>query len=89
MGLANDKILSVDGEYIDNFFQIQLDILLNDRKISRWIVTVSLNIDIPRSTSPLLCKGQQIDARVPFSPLLLPALARSRSVMPGCSRTTS
>jgi len=71
--LDGDKILSVDGEYIDNFFQIQTDILLNDRKtIQVERDGQQLNIDIPKEYVAAALKGQgEIDARVPFSPFVI------------------
>ncbi len=74
IGLRNgDRILTVDGEYIDNFFQIQTDILLNDRKsIQIDRDGQQLNIDIPREYVAAALKGQgDIDARVPFSPFVV------------------
>ena len=74
MGLRNgDKILSVDNQEVENFFQIIPDILLNERK------TIQIKRDgrlmevrIPEESIPLLIKGKgRIDVRTPFSPLIV------------------
>jgi regulator of sigma E protease len=74
MGLRNgDKIISVDGEPVENFYTIIPDILLNDRKI----ITVDrqgVTVDIPvnREFIPLLLKNPDVlDARVPFGPFVV------------------
>lgn len=71
MGLQNgDKILSVDNQYVDNFFQITTDIVLNDRKtiqVERNGETV--NIEIPETYVPQMLKGKGvIEPRTPFGP---------------------
>ena len=74
IGLVDgDKILTLDGAYIDNFFQIQTDILLNDRKtIQVDRDGQQLNIEIPKEYIAAALKGQgEIDARVPFSPFVI------------------
>ncbi len=71
MGLKNgDKILSVDNQYIDNFYQITTDIVLNKRKtIQVEREGQKLNIEIPQSYVPQMLKGKgQIEARIPFGP---------------------
>ena len=74
MGLRNgDKILSIDNQEVENFFHIIPDILLNERK------TIQINRDgrlmevrIPEESIPFLIKGKgRIDARIPFSPLIV------------------
>ena len=74
MGLQNgDKILSLDGEYIESFFTIQSDIVLNERKT----IQVDRNgqkLDIPISKEyiPAALKGKgTIDPRVPFAPFIV------------------
>ncbi len=74
MGLRNgDKIISVDGLPVDNFYAIVPDILLNDRRM----ITVDRNgemVDIPvrREYIPMLLKNPDIlDARIPFGPFVV------------------
>ncbi len=79
MGLRNgDKILSVDNQYIDNFYQITTDIVLNDRKtIQVEREGEKINIDIPQAYVPQMLKGKgQIDARTPFEPFVIAALLK-------------
>lgn len=71
MGLKDgDKIVSVDGEYIENFYEIIPDIILNEREQ----ITVErdgkrVEIDVDRKFIPYIIKGQgRIDARLPFMP---------------------
>lgn len=71
MGLKNgDRIVSIDGTEVDNFYSITSDIILNERKV----ITVSREgelVDIPilKEYIPLIIKGKgQIDARIPFGP---------------------
>jgi len=78
MGLRNgDRIISVDGEPVDNFYAIIPDILLNERKV----ITVerdSAMVDIPvdRKFVPLLLKNPDvIDARIPFGPFKIVEVA--------------
>ncbi|MBE9512432.1 MAG: RIP metalloprotease RseP [Bacteroidetes bacterium] len=74
MGLRNgDKILSVDNQEIENFYKIIPDIVLNERKSIQVIRDGRiLNINIQKNFIPLLIKGKgRIDARFPFSPLLV------------------
>src|SRR5512133_3135081 len=73
MGLKNgDKILSVDNQYIDNFFQIPTDIVLNKRhtlQVERNGEKV--NVEIPESYVPQMLKGKgQIEPRTPFGPFM-------------------
>ena len=74
MGLRNgDKILSVDNQEIEKFYQIIPDIVLNERKT----IQVNrdgriLNVNISKEFIPLLIKGKgRVDARIPFSPLIV------------------
>jgi regulator of sigma E protease len=74
MGLRDgDRILTVDNEYITNFYQIVPDIILNGREtlqVERNGDTV--NIDVNPDYIPLMLKGQgRIDARVPFGPFII------------------
>ncbi len=74
MGLRNgDKILSVDNQEIEKFYQIIPDIVLNERKtIQIERDGRILNINISKELIPLLIKGKgRIDARIPFSPLIV------------------
>ncbi|MFO7851235.1 MAG: RIP metalloprotease RseP [Bacteroidota bacterium] len=71
MGLRDgDKIVSVDGEYIENFYQIIPEIILNERDQ----ITVErdgelVEIDIDKKYIPHIIKGKgRIDARMPFMP---------------------
>lgn len=74
IGLRNgDKILSVDNQHIESFFQITSDIVLNDRKTIQVDRNGEiLNIDIPREYIPKMLKGKgQIDPRRPFGPYIV------------------
>ena len=74
IGLQNgDKILAVDNVYIDNFLQIQTDILLNDRKtIQVERAGQQVTVDIPKEYIAAALKGKgAIDARVPFKPFVV------------------
>ncbi|HEN20846.1 MAG TPA: RIP metalloprotease RseP, partial [Desulfobacteraceae bacterium] len=71
MGLRDgDKIVAIDGEHIENFYQIIPDIVLNEREqitVEREGQTVTIDID--RKFIPHIIKGQgRIDARLPFMP---------------------
>ena len=71
MGLKDgDKIVSVDGNYIENFYQIIPDIILNEREqitVERDGKLVEVNID--KQFIPQILKGKgRIDARMPFIP---------------------
>jgi regulator of sigma E protease len=74
MGLRNgDMIVSLDGEHIENFRSIMIDLVLNEREI----ITVNRDgrlIDIPvnRDLIPLIIKGEgRIDARIPYGPFIV------------------
>jgi regulator of sigma E protease len=91
MGLRNgDKILSVDNQHIDNFYQITPDIILNSRKTIQVDRNGELiNIEIPKDyvKKALKSKGQ-IDARTPFKPFIIEAFgknspAKAEGVMKG------
>jgi regulator of sigma E protease len=78
MGLRNgDRIISVDGEPVDNFYAIVPDILLNDRQE----LTVDregeiVDIPIKREFIPVLLKNPDIlDARIPFGPFIVTGFA--------------
>ena len=78
IGLRNgDKIISVDGEPVDNFYAIIPDILLNERKV----ITVeregtSVDIPVAREFIPVLLKNPDIiDARIPFGPFIISEVA--------------
>jgi len=71
MGLRDgDKIVSVDDNYIENFYQIIPDIILNEREqitVERDGKLVEVNID--KRFIPHILKGKgRIDARMPFIP---------------------
>lgn len=71
MGLKNgDKILSVDNQYIENFYDIIPDIILNGRKtIQVERNGEKINLPIPAEYVPRLLKNKgQIEARTPFPP---------------------
>jgi len=79
MGLRNgDKILSLDGEPVDNFYSIIPDIILNDRKV----ITVDrqgeiVDVTVGREFIPLLLKNADvIDARIPFGPFVISEFAK-------------
>jgi regulator of sigma E protease len=79
MGLKNgDKLLSIDNQYIDNFYQITTDIVLNKRKtIQVERDGQKLNIEIPESYVPQMLKGKgQIEARMPFGPFQIASFAK-------------
>ncbi len=63
-----DKIISIDGNHIEDFYQIIPDIILNDRKqitVERDGKLVDLGID--KKFVPYIIKGQgRIEARIPF-----------------------
>lgn len=78
MGLRNgDKIISVDGKEVDNFYAIIPDILLNERQV----LTVDRSgemVDIPirREFIPILLKNPDIiDARIPFGQFVISGVA--------------
>lgn len=74
MGLRNgDKILSVDNQYIENFYNITNDIILNDRKsIQVERDGEKINIPIHEDYVPGLLKAKgQIDVRTPFAPCVV------------------
>jgi len=82
MGLRNgDKIISLDGTTVENFYRIVPDILLNDRKT----ITVDrdgqmITIPIERRFRPVLMKGKgEIDARIPFGPFVISDFAKKES----------
>jgi len=74
LGLRDgDKILSVDNQYIENFFQITSDIVLNDRKtiqVERNGETVNINITMDYIKRVLKREGQ-IEPRAPFGPYII------------------
>jgi regulator of sigma E protease len=79
MGLRDgDRILTLDNDYVENFYHIPQDIILNSRKsiqVDRGgeIVNVPVNPD----HIPLLLKGKgKIDARVPFGPFIIDGFAK-------------
>jgi regulator of sigma E protease len=74
IGLRNgDKILSVDNQYIENFYQITPDIILNNRKtIQVEREGKVINVEIPKNYIQKALKGRgQIDARIPFGPFII------------------
>jgi regulator of sigma E protease len=80
IGLRNgDKILSVDNIYIENFFQITPDIVLNGRKsIQVERAGQKLNIEIPKDfINKILKEKGQIGVRVPFGPYVISEFAKT------------
>jgi regulator of sigma E protease len=80
IGLRNgDKILSVDNIYIDNFFQITPDIVLNARKtIQVERDGQKLDINIPKDfINKILKEKGQIGVRVPFGPYVISGFAKT------------
>ena len=74
IGLRNgDKILTVDNQYVENFLQITLDIVLNDRKtIQVERAGEVLSIEVPKEYIPKMLKGKgQINPRIPFGPFVV------------------
>jgi regulator of sigma E protease len=79
IGLRNgDKILSIDNQYIESFYQITPDIILNNRKtIQVEREGKIVNIDIPKEYVQKALKGKgQIDARIPFGPFIIAGFAK-------------
>lgn len=79
MGLRNgDKILSVDNQYIESFYQITPDIILNNRKtIQVERKGEKINVEIPKDYIKKALKGGgQIDARIPFGPFVVVGFAK-------------
>jgi regulator of sigma E protease len=79
LGLKNgDKILSVDNQYIDNFYTITSDIVLNDRKTIQverdgQIVNINVTLDYIKK---VLKKEGQIEPRAPFAPYVINTFAK-------------
>jgi regulator of sigma E protease len=74
IGLRNgDKILSVDNQYIDNFYQITPDIILNNRKSIQVDRNGEIiNLEIPKDYIRKALKSKRhIDARTPFGPFII------------------
>jgi regulator of sigma E protease len=79
MGLRNgDRIISVDGNPVDNFYSVMPDVILNEREI----ITVDrdgerVDVKIDRAFLPYMIKGMgQIDARIPFGPFEVVGFAK-------------
>jgi regulator of sigma E protease len=79
LGLRNgDKVLSVDNQYIDNFYTITSDIVLNNRKtiqVEREGQVINLDITLDYIKNVLKKQGQ-IEPRTPFSPYIITTLAK-------------
>lgn len=79
MGLRNgDKIVSVDGQKIENFAQITSDIVLNNRKtiqVDRNGEMLEINIPVDFVAQMVKGKGR-IDPRTPFSPYVISGFAK-------------
>lgn len=74
IGLRNgDKVLTVDNQHIENFMEIPIDIVLNNRKTIQVDRNGELlNINIPPEYIPKMLKGKgQIDFRIPFGPYVI------------------
>jgi regulator of sigma E protease len=74
LGLRNgDKILTVDNQYIENFYAITSDIVLNNRKtiqVERDGQVISLDVTLDYIRKVLKREGQ-IEPRTPFSPYII------------------
>ncbi|OFY60334.1 MAG: RIP metalloprotease RseP [Bacteroidetes bacterium RBG_19FT_COMBO_42_10] len=79
LGLKNgDKILSIDNQYIDNFYAITSDIVLNDRKTIQverdgQIVNIEVTLDYIKR---VLKREGQIEPRAPFGPYIITSYAK-------------
>jgi regulator of sigma E protease len=74
IGVRNgDKILSVDNQYIDKFYLITSDILLNNRKtIQVERDGKKIDLEIPREFIKKALKSKGVFyARIPFSPYVI------------------
>lgn len=74
IGLRNgDKILTVDNQYVEDFMQIPLDIIYNNRKtIQVERDGKVINIGIPKEYIPKMLKGKgHINFRTPFSSMVI------------------
>ena len=79
IGLRNgDKILSVDNQYVENFYQIPADIILNNRKtIQVEREGEIINLEIPRDYIRKVLKTKRhIDARTPFGPFVITSFGK-------------
>jgi regulator of sigma E protease len=74
LGLMNgDKILSIDNQYIESFYTITSDIVLNDRKtiqVDRGGQIVNIDITLDYIKGVLKRRGQ-IEPRAPFGPYVI------------------
>jgi len=80
IGLRNgDKILSVDNQHVENFYQITSDILLNNRKsIQVERDGQVINIELPADYVRKALKGKgHIDARTPFGPFTIKSFGKN------------
>ncbi len=79
LGFKNgDKILSVDNQYIDNFYTITSDIVLNNRKTIQverdgQIVNIEITLDYIKK---VLKRQGQIEPRAPFGPYIITSYAK-------------
>src|SRR5665811_679979 len=74
IGLRNgDKIITIDNQHVENFFEITPDIVLNNRKtIQVERNGAVMNIDIPAEYVPKMLKGKgKIEPRIPFGPYVI------------------
>ncbi|MBP8959186.1 MAG: RIP metalloprotease RseP [Bacteroidales bacterium] len=80
IGLRNgDKILSVDGQYIDNFYQIQKEIILNNKKTIQVERNGEIiNVNIPQAYINSAIKGGgRIEPRLPFSTFIVSGFGKN------------
>jgi regulator of sigma E protease len=76
-----DKVISVDGAVVEDFYKVIPDVLLNERKV----ITVNrdgqmVNIPVDRKYIPMMMKGKgDIDARIPFGPFVVSDLPKKNS----------
>jgi len=79
IGLRNgDKILAIDNQYIENFYHITSDIVLNSRKtiqVERDGKVINIEIPIEYVQQVLKNRGQ-IEARTPFTPFIISAFGK-------------
>lgn len=80
MGLRNgDKIISVDNRQIDNFYEINKEIILRKNasiQVERDGQTIQLNVTPDYIRNAIKGKGR-IEPRVPFSPFIINGFGKS------------
>ena len=73
-----DKVISLDGQPVKDFFDIIPEIILNERRTVQVLRNDKLvSIDVEKKYIPYMLKGQgNIDARIPFSPFVIDGFAK-------------